>query len=144
MIPRSTNAGIAGEAQAKAGGGGADVSGRRVLIVEDEPLVAFYLADIVEDCGCEVVGPAATCGSALDLLGTQEVDAAILDLILSDGNCDAVADALTARGIPWALATGFDVLALHPRYQTVPILRKPCPEGDVARMIETLLGLPAA
>lgn len=115
----------------------------RILIVEDEPLVAFDLADIVEDCRCVVVGPAGSCSAAMDLLGSQRVDAAILDLILGDGHCNTVADALTAKSIPWALATGFDVRALHSRYQSVPILTKPFLPDDVARLLRALLGLAA-
>ena len=56
------------------------LNGLRVLIVEDEALVALQLEDMLADFGCAIVGPASRVGQALDLLGRQTVDAAVLDL----------------------------------------------------------------
>lgn len=83
------------------------IAGKKVLVVEDEPLVAMALEDMLADLGVQVIGPAADAASALALLEGESVDAAVLDVNLGDHRSDAVADWLSARRIPFVLATGY-------------------------------------
>lgn len=83
------------------------MSNVRVLVVEDEPLVAMLLEDILDDLGYAVVGPAATLEQGLALARTALVDAAILDVNLNGARSFPIADVLTERSVPHFFATGY-------------------------------------
>jgi CheY-like chemotaxis protein len=90
------------------------LKGKRVLIVEDEPLIAIVLADILVDAGCVVVGPAYDTDQALARISTEPIDAAVLDVNLGSGQTSAlVADVLAERAIPFIFATGYGENALR-------------------------------
>jgi CheY-like chemotaxis protein len=90
------------------------LKGKRVLVVEDEPLIAIVLADILEDAGCVVVGPAYDTDQALARISSDAIDAAVLDVNLGSGLTSApVADVLAARSIPFIFATGYGDNALR-------------------------------
>jgi CheY-like chemotaxis protein len=80
-------------------------AGARVLVVEDERLMAETLCDLLAGAGCEPVGPAANVDSALGLIESSRIDAAILDVRLTDETSFSVAYALRARGIPLMFLT---------------------------------------
>jgi len=99
---------------------------RTILVLEDEMMVAMLLEDMLLDLGCRVLGPVATVAPALELLSTNTVDAALLDVNLSYGQSGyAVAEALTTRGIPFAFVTGYGANTLNPQYRGRPTLQKP-------------------
>jgi DNA-binding response OmpR family regulator len=115
------------------------LNGARVLVVEDETLIAMALADTFEDAGAEVVGPAASVRDAFQLLGRQDIDAAILDVNLLDGEVTPVAEHLVARGVPILLYTGRGAPAdLRARHPELPVLLKPA-RAEV--LCQTLAGL---
>lgn len=114
----------------------------RVLILEDEPLIAMELQETLEANGFEVIGPVHTCEAALELLWSNEVDAALLDVMLGEGTCEVVADELILGGIPWAFASGYDAHELQTRFPNVPVIAKPNPSGTVADVIKALLENP--
>ena len=116
--------------------------GKRILLVEDEPIVAIALQDIIEDLGHEVVGPAFRLARALELAESEAIDAAILDVNMGDGHSYAVADRLRARGIPFLFATGYGAAGLEPEHQDSPVLQKPYRETQVARALARLLDGP--
>ncbi len=97
----------------------------RVLLVEDEGLVAMMLEDLLEDLGCEVAGSLASVAAALAWIEAGgAADMALLDVNLSGETVFPVAEALKARGVPFAFATGYD--ADHdPRFRDAPLLGKP-------------------
>lgn len=111
----------------------------RVLLVEDEPLIAMTLEAIVWEAGFQAVGPAASRDAAFALLREESVDAAIIDYRLGDEHADDLADELDRRSIPWLLATGFGRDALPARYASVPLLAKPFGEEDVRRALNRLI-----
>jgi CheY-like chemotaxis protein len=113
--------------------------GLRVLIVEDEALVAFQLEDMLADLGCAIIGPASRVGQALDLLGRQTVDAAVLDLNVGGELVYPVADALARRGLPYIFATGYGAAGLTMPYRRRPVLQKPFPQSDLRKAMLTSL-----
>jgi CheY-like chemotaxis protein len=114
-------------------------SRKRVLIVEDEPLIAMTLQDIMEEIGLEIVGIASTVSDALQIIKSERPDAAILDVSLKDGTAYAAAEVLLAAGIPFAFCTGHQASAIELRFQIVPTLTKPFDEAAVQSMVRRLL-----
>lgn len=112
---------------------------RRILVVEDEPIVAIALQDMLEELGYEVVGPGFRVAAALALARNEPIDAAILDVNMGDGDSYGVAEALGARGIPFVFATGYGRLGLDPAYDEAAVLQKPYREAQVAAALNALL-----
>ena len=92
----------------------------RVLVLEDEPLIAVMMGDWLTELGCEPVGPAHTVPAALALIEGGMLDGAILDMTIGSQDSSAAADALRVRGIPFAFATGRSGDGLTARYPDVP------------------------
>lgn len=84
------------------------LAGLRILLVEDEFIIAQMAMEMLVELGAAVVGPAGTVASALDLARSEAFDAALLDVNLRGERVDPVAEVLKARGIPFVLATGYD------------------------------------
>jgi PAS domain S-box-containing protein len=116
-------------------GAGLKVSGRpRVLLVEDEALVAMMIQECLGDFGYQVVGPIATATEAAARAKDGNFEAAVLDINLGDGAVYPIADMLAARGIPFVFVTGYDAESVDPRFRNVPVLQKPI-ERDVLQRI---------
>ena len=113
---------------------------RRVLIVEDEPFIAFDLADAIEHAGGIVIGPAATVREALALIKTQRVEAAILDVNLPDGDVGPVISALADEGIFLVVHTGAGLTQdLRAQYPKLRVFTKPTPPPLLAHVIAASL-----
>jgi CheY-like chemotaxis protein len=97
----------------------------RILIVEDEWLLALETQEALEGAGCLVVGPAMCVEEALVLLANEAVDAAILDVSLTGEMSFPIAEALMGRNIPFAFATGYLASDLPERYRSCRFLSKP-------------------
>jgi CheY-like chemotaxis protein len=115
------------------------LSGRRVLVVEDEMIVSWLLQDLLADLGCEVVGPAARVDQALAIIDAEALDAVLLDLNLNGQMSYPVADALVARGVPFVFATGHAKDRLLDGYQAFPVLLKPFHRLEVGDVLAKLL-----
>lgn len=103
-----------------------NIAGLRLLLVEDEYLLALYLAELLEDLGAEVLGPVASVADALDLIEkAPEIDAAILDVNLAGEAVFPVADRLRARHVPFAFASGYDPELMPARFRDVDVCQKP-------------------
>jgi DNA-binding response OmpR family regulator len=100
------------------------LAGQRILLVEDEPLVAWTLARALRSFGCEVVGPAYDLTQA-ELLSREPLDGAVLDVNLGDNKVFPVADILAEREIPFCFVTGYGVAGLRPGDLDRPVLQKP-------------------
>jgi len=119
---------------------GADVlRNARVLVVEDEMLVAALLEDRLEALGCHVIGPAAAVGDALELLKTEEIDAAVLDVNLGGEKVFPVADVLAARGIPFLFATAYGAAGVADRHNRRDVLDKPYHERALEHALRSAL-----
>jgi DNA-binding NtrC family response regulator len=114
-------------------------SGRRVLVVEDEMLVAWLLEDMLADLGCAVVGPASSVDQALAMIDAEVIDAAVLDVNLNGQMSYPIADALAARGMPFVLSTGYDRDTLLDNYRTFPVLQKPIQRSELSDTLAKLL-----
>ncbi|PVX30034.1 response regulator [Sphingomonas pokkalii] len=104
----------------------ATIRGKRLLIVEDEPLVALELSAILGEAGCEVIGLAATAGEAMAAIRSDSmIDAVLLDGNLQGALVDDVAGALATRGIPFLFVSGYGRDHLPLGVGAVPIVEKP-------------------
>lgn len=101
------------------------LDGFRVLVAEDEPLVAMLLEDVLLDAGATILGPAATVTEGLALAASSRPDLAVLDFNLSGETCLPLADALFAAGVPFLVATGYGGDSPLPRHAGVEVLQKP-------------------
>jgi CheY-like chemotaxis protein len=101
------------------------LSGRRVLVVEDEMLILIMIEDMLADLGCKSVTSAATVDKALALIDAQAFDFAMLDINLNGSDSHPVAEALSARGVPLVYSTGNTDHGLRDGYSRRPVLRKP-------------------
>lgn len=109
----------------------------KVLIVEDETLVALIIEEMLEDLGHEVVGPVATVEEGLRLV--EHCDAAVLDVNLGSGvTAFPVADALLMRGVPFAFSTGYSQQSLEDDYGDVPKLQKPYNADGLRKILSSL------
>jgi PAS domain S-box-containing protein len=102
-----------------------DLRGTRILVVEDEALVAMDIESHLGAVGCRVVGPAGTIAKARALIERQPIDAAIVDANLGGLPVDDIAAALTHKGVPFAFATGYGRGALPHAFRDAPLLAKP-------------------
>lgn len=112
-----------------------EVSAKRVLIVEDEVLLAMDLEEMLTDIGHTVVGQATRIGKAIKLAREIDLDFAILDINVAGTKSFPVADILCERGIPFAFATGYGTEGLIDGYRDLPVLQKPYGQGDLERTI---------
>jgi PAS domain S-box-containing protein len=100
-------------------------SGQRVLLVEDEALVAMMIQDWLAEAGHSVIGPISRASEALQAATEADYDAAILDINLGDGMAYPVADIVAKRGVPFVFVTGYEADTIDDRFSHVPILQKP-------------------
>ena len=101
------------------------LSGRRILVVEDEPIIAMALEDMLRDLDCIVVGPALRLDEAESRARTEPLDGAILDVNLGDGPTFSVAEILAARGVPFCFSTGYGASVIPARFESAAVLQKP-------------------
>jgi ActR/RegA family two-component response regulator len=113
------------------------LAGKRVLIVEDDDILAITLAEELAAQGVKVIGPSATVVDAVDVIATTDLDAAIVDINLRGKAAFPVADALADRHIAFVFATGYLVAGHIPaRHANVRRFEKPIPPNIICRAIE--------
>jgi two-component SAPR family response regulator len=116
----------------------------KVLIVEDEAIVALHLEDTLTELGYEVVATAGRVDTATKLASTLPLDLAIVDLNLNGERTDGVADVLASRGVAIVFATGYGAAALEKRWAQVPTLQKPFQSIELERAIVRAVQRPPA
>jgi CheY-like chemotaxis protein len=115
-------------------------SGRRVLIVEDEWMIASVMCSALKDAGFEIVGPAPRTAEAMDLLASGTVDAAALDIRLDGAQSYPVAEELARRNIPFVFMSGYNERDLPDKFKGRPFLTKPVNHSQVVKAVSNLLG----
>ena len=116
----------------------------RVLVVEDEALIALELMETLSAHGFAPIGPARSASEALALLARERCDAAVLDVTLGHETAEPVARALYARRVPFVVASGYEQSQLAQELRLAPFLRKPVDAQALIRQLKALLKLPAA
>jgi DNA-binding response OmpR family regulator len=116
----------------------AGLAGRRILLVEDELLVAMMVEDVLHAEGCLIVGPFPRVEPALKAAREEPLDAGILDVNLAGERVDPIARALAERNIPFVFTTGYDPAMLPAEHADRPTLAKPF---KPAQLIDKLLAL---
>jgi len=110
--------------------------GWRILVVEDEYLLADDISRALIDAGAEVLGPVASARDAEAIIAAESrIDAAVLDINLRDGAVFPAADALASREIPFAFATGYEEWSLPGRFQGRPLVEKPFKASQITSLL---------
>jgi CheY-like chemotaxis protein len=112
-----------------------ETAGLRILLVEDEAMVAMIIEDTLSDLGCEVIGPIATIARAKEVAASERIDGAFLDVNLRGELVYPVADTLAERGVPFAFVTGYGEAGLDPRFRGTPVLTKPFLPETVEQLV---------
>lgn len=132
---------LMGEAhQTPAGSEGSSLAGKRVLVVEDDRLIAFDIVSDLRRAGCTAVGPAGRLETAMTIAAAQELDAAVLDVFLEGAYAWQLAGALKAQGVPFLFHTGFGPFIDFPdEFASVPCLEKPVKASELKRELKAIL-----
>lgn len=122
-----------------------EFQGRRILVVEDEPLITFLLEDTLMIAGAKTVVQAARVAEALSAVATAVseggIDAAVIDYSLADGQSALpVADRLAELGVPFVFATGFGASAVNKgQHMNAPVITKPYEPAEVVSCLARLM-----
>ena len=117
-----------------------NLKGRRILVVEDESLVAMLLETILEDMGCETVGPVSNVADAVRLVeGGELLHGALLDVNVAGVEVFPVAAALEARDLPFVFSTGYGEGGLPDEWKGRITLQKPFTESAVEEALSRAL-----
>ena len=112
----------------------------RVLVVEDNIIIALDARSILETLGVRKIDVASNVSKALGMLSENSYEFSLLDVNLGDETSDKIADALQEAGIPFAFATGYGEIApINDRYPNVPIVQKPYDANGLAKAISKVL-----
>lgn len=120
------------------------LDGVRILIVEDEALIAMLAEDMLESIGCKIVAVAATVRDAMATIEAHEFDAAMLDVNLNGDTSMGVASAVRAKGIPYVFTTGYGSDGVDADHAGAPVLAKPYVLGDLEAALRRCLDRQAA
>jgi CheY-like chemotaxis protein len=114
------------------------LAGKRILLVEDEYLVALYVTRLLEEAGAVVLGPVPLTTDAMQIVRRTEIDAAVLDVNLSDGPCYPVAEALTCQNKPFVFVTAYERSSLPVAFRHAPRLTKPVLPAELLNTLEQM------
>ena len=114
------------------------LTGLRILVVEDEPMIVMLLEDMLGDLGCAVVGPAYNADKALGLIQSEKFDAAILDVNLGGQRTTPVAEALQSKDIPFFFATGYGNAGATGTFSQQLVLTKPFTQSQLEAALQSL------
>lgn len=113
----------------------AKLAGTRVLVAEDEPLIAMLAEEILEEMGCTIAGWARTCEDAVKVLAETAVDLVFLDVHLGPRSSDEVAAEAQRRAIPVIVSTGSEPGELSQAFAGLPVAKKPWTFDDIERAV---------
>jgi CheY-like chemotaxis protein len=113
----------------------AALTGRTVLIIEDSPVVGPFTADMLEDLGCNVVGPAPNMAAARELVEEAEFDAALLDVHIRGERVFPLCELLAERGIPFVLTSGYADWSMPEKWRGRPRVQKPYTIDQIERAL---------
>jgi DNA-binding response OmpR family regulator len=112
----------------------------RILLIEDEYIIASAATEYLNELGYEVVAALGTQRQALDVIPTIECDAAVLDIVLHKEDSLPIARALQQRGIPFGFASAWNKLAIDSKFSGVPSISKPYDADRMRALLREVLG----
>ena len=113
----------------------APLEGRRILVVEDDYMIAQDVAERLEREGAEVIGPVPSVAASLRLIEKSGVDVAVLDVNLGSENSFPIAQVLRDKDIPFLFSTGYNSADIPAEWQHVAVSMKPLRVADVAKLL---------
>jgi CheY-like chemotaxis protein len=116
------------------------IKGRRILVVEDSPVVGPFTADLLEELGCAAVGPAPNMAAARELIEGERLDAALVDVHIRGERVFPLCDALAGRGVPFILTSGYADWSMPEKWRDCPRLQKPYTLDQIEEALRKLLG----
>src|SRR5947209_3649226 len=111
-----------------------ELVGAKVLIVEDDMLVAMAHADQLNEAGADVVGPFTKASQAIDALKSTDIDAAVIDFVLEDRNSAVLQEALERKRVPFVVVTGYPAVLVR-RDPRQMVLSKPVANGELCAKV---------
>jgi CheY-like chemotaxis protein len=118
--------------------GDTGLKGRRILIVEDSPVVGPFTADMLEDLGCEVVGPAPNMAAARLLAEAGGFDAALMDVHIRGERVFPLCEMLATKGVPFVLTSGYADWHMADKWEDRPRLQKPYTIAQIEEVLAEL------
>jgi CheY-like chemotaxis protein len=118
---------------------GADLKGRRILVVEDSPVVAPFTAEILSELGCTVVGPAPNMAAARELIEAGGFEAALMDVHIRGERVFPLCEMLEAAGVPFVLTSGYADWEMPEKWTDRPRLPKPYTIEEVEEALSGIL-----
>jgi len=126
--------------QQSSGASPSELKGRRILVIEDSPVVGPFTADLLEDLGCAVVGPAPNLAAARELIEEQDFDAALVDIHIRGERVFGLCEMLEAKGVPFILTSGYADWQMPDKLRDRPRLQKPYTIDQVQEALSAVLG----
>ena len=117
-----------------------DLKGRRILVVEDSPVVGPFTADLLEELGCEVVGPAPNMAAARELVEAGGFDAALMDIHIRGERVFPLCDILVAQGVPFVFTSGYADRNMPEKWEDRPRVQKPYTLDQIEKALSALFG----
>jgi DNA-binding NtrC family response regulator len=119
------------------------LKGKRILIVEDSPVVGPFTADLLEELGCKVVGPAPNMAVGRALIDSEKIDAALVDVHIRGERVFPLCEALAAKGVPFVLTSGYADWNMPEKWRDRPRLQKPYTLDQIGEALKRLLSASA-
>lgn len=115
------------------------LTGKSILVVEDELIIATLIEAMLEDLGCTDAAIVSRKHEAFNAIKDRAFSAVILDVNLDGVDCDTLAEELLAKSIPFVFSTGYGSADLDPRWQSYPILQKPFDVSSLERALAKVM-----
>jgi CheY-like chemotaxis protein len=116
----------------------AGLKGRRILVVEDSPVVGPFTADLLGELGCEVVGPAPNMAAARELVEAGEFDAALMDIHIRGERVFNLCEMLDAKGLPFVFTSGYADRNMPEKWEGRPRVQKPYTLDQIEKALSAL------
>ena len=114
------------------------MKGKRILVVEDSPVVGPFTADLLEELGCEVVGPAPNMAAARELVEAGEFDAALMDIHIRGERVFNLCEMLEAKDVPFVFTSGYADRNMPEKWEERPRLQKPYTLDQIEKALKAL------
>jgi CheY-like chemotaxis protein len=125
--------------KAAGGIGKTGVAGRKILVVEDSPVVGPFTADLLAELGCKVIGPAPNMAAARELIEAAEFDAALMDIHIRGERVFPLCDMLEIKGVPFVFTSGYADWQMPDKWRDRPRLQKPYKLHQIEEALKAIL-----